>query len=194
MFTNYLKLAWRNLWKRKAFTLLNIVGLTVAFGIALLLCTAALFDLSYDKYHANGDSLYKLYNTVQTPKGPEANVSQPVPLAAALQNEVPGVKKISRYAGQQHIVAKGEKEISLGIARVDAGFFDMFSFPVQNGGGQNLLKEKSDVLLTEDAAKRLFNSLDVTGQVVLIKTGDKTEPFTVKAVLKGPFAAKQHSL
>ena len=186
MFTNYIKLAWRNLWKRKSFTLLNIVGLSMAFSIAILLCTAALFDLSFDKFHQNTGSLYKLYSTVQTPKGPEAAVTQPVPLADALRTEVAGVKKITRFGGGHMNVSKGEKELTMGIARVDADFFDMFSFPVAKGNAVGLLKERSDVVLTEDAAKRIFNSADAIGQTLLIHMDGKPHPFTVTAILKDP--------
>lgn len=184
MFFNYVKLAWRNLWKRKSFTLLNIAGLTLAFGVAILLCTAALFDLSFDKFHQNGDSLYKLYITVQTPKGAQANVTQPVPLAEALKAEVPGVKKITRYGGGHYNVSYGEKELNMGIAQVDPAFFDMFTFPTIGGATQNLLKEKTDVLLTEDAAKRMFNSTDVVGQTLLVHMDGKPQPFTVKGILQ----------
>ena len=186
MFTNYIKLAWRNLWKRKSFTILNIIGLSVAFGIAILLCTAALFDLSFDKFHRNTGSLYKLYTTVQTPKGPEATLTHPVPLAQALRAEVPGIKKITRFSGGHFNVSRGEKELTVGIARVDQDFFDMFSFPVAKGNSQHLLKERSDVLLTEDAAKRIFNTADAVGQTVLIHMDGKSYPFTVTAVLKDP--------
>ncbi|MES2881742.1 MAG: ABC transporter permease, partial [Bacteroidota bacterium] len=183
MFTNYLKLAWRNLWKRKAFTLLNVIGLTVAFGIAILLCTAALFDLSFDKFHANKNSLYKLYTTVQTPNGPEANETHPVPFAAALRSEVPGVKKITRFGGGHYNVAFGNKELTMGFARVDADFFDAFSFPIAKGSPSNLLSGKSDLVMTEESAKKMFNTADVVGKTLLVTMDGKAQPFTITAVL-----------
>ena len=186
MFTNYLKLAWRNLWKNKSFTLLNIVGLSVAFGVAILLCTAAMFDLSYDKFHKNIGSLYKVYVTVQMPKGPEASVTQPIPFAPALRAEVPGIKKITRFSGGTVAVAYGDKELNMGVARVDKDFFDMFSFPVANGAAQNLLNGKSDVVLSENAAGRIFGTTEAVGKTILIKTAGKDQPFTVTAVTKDP--------
>lgn len=163
MFLNYIKLAWRNLWKRKSFTILNIIGLSVAFGVAIILCTAALFDLSFDKFHNNIGSIYKLYTTVQTPKGPEAGLTHPVPLAAALRTEVPGIKKISRFGSGVHNLTYESKELNVSFVRVDADFFDIFSFPVSKGNSASLLKAKSDVILTEESAKRIFNSTDVIG-------------------------------
>ncbi|HEX8314755.1 MAG TPA: ABC transporter permease, partial [Flavisolibacter sp.] len=164
--------------------ILNIVGLSVAFGIAILLCTAALFDLSFDKFHHNIGSTYKLYSTIQTPKGPEAAETQPVPLAAALRTEVPGIKKITRFGSGRHNLAYESKELNISFIRVDPDFFDMFSFPVMRGNSAGLLKEKSDLILTEESAKRIFNSTDVIGKTVLVNTSGKDEPFTVTAVLK----------
>lgn len=184
MVVNYIKLAWRNLWKRKSFTLLNIIGLSVAFGVAILLCTAALFDLSFDKFHQNIGSLYKVYNTLQTPKGAEATVTQPVPLATALRSEVPGVERISRFGGGPVTVTVGEKEIRMGSIRVDADFFEMFSYPVARGAAQHLLRERSDLVLTEESAKRFFNDGDAVGKTVLVNIDGKDQLFTITTVLK----------
>lgn len=184
MFFNYVKLAWRNLWKRKSFTILNIAGLSIGFGIAILLCTAALFNLSFDRFHRNISSIYKLYTTIQTPKGPEATETQPVPLASALRTEVPGIKRITRFGSGRHNLTYESKELSIGFVRVDPDFFDIFSFPVSKGTAAGLLKEKSDLILTEESAKRIFNSTDVIGKTVLVNTTGKDQPFTVTAVLK----------
>ena len=91
MIKNYLKIAWRNLKKDKTFAFLNILGLSVAFGVAILLSMSAFFELSFDKFHTNGDHIFKVYNEIQTPKGPEAGTSQPAPFANALKKEVPGI-------------------------------------------------------------------------------------------------------
>ena len=65
----YFKLAWRNLWKQKTFTALNIFGLTVAFATAILLGLAALFDLSFDTFHVNKKDLYQVYKASQKAEG-----------------------------------------------------------------------------------------------------------------------------
>ncbi len=111
MFKNYLKIAWRNLWKDKTFSLINITGLSVAFGVAILLFMAAFFELSYDDFHKNKQSLYKVYMVQQTPKGQEAGTSQPAPFAGALKTEVPGVERITRLLQDGALSIYGEKEL-----------------------------------------------------------------------------------
>ena len=76
MIKNYFKIAIRNLWKNKTFTSLNILGLTVAFGVAILLAMYAVYELSYDHFHEQSDNLYMVYSEDSTPDGIEANISK----------------------------------------------------------------------------------------------------------------------
>lgn len=167
-----------------SFTLLNVIGLSVAFGVAILLCTAALFDLSYDQFHKNKNSTYKIYTTLQSPKGAEAGSSHPVPLAPALKAEVPGVKKITRYRNGPVNITYAAKELNMGVARVDADFFEIFSFPPVSGNKQLPLQRLSDVVITEEAAEKLFNNKEVVGKTILLNIADEDKPFTISAVIK----------
>ena len=79
MFKNYIKIAWRTLWKNRGFTILNIIGLSVAFGVAILLSMAAFFELSYDNFHENKGEIHQLYTQWQIPEGSDIYISQPMP-------------------------------------------------------------------------------------------------------------------
>ena len=192
MIKNYLKIAWRNLIKDKPFTLINVIGLSVAFGVAILLSMAAFFDLGYNSFHANSDRIYQVYKTVQTPKGPEAGTSQPAPFAGALQTEVPGVEKITRFLEQEALTSYKEKDINLDAVWLDAEFFEMFSFPVLSGNKNNPLQDKNSVVVTEKTANSLFGSGEAVGQTITILIDGKEEPFTVSAVVGNN--ASQNSL
>jgi hypothetical protein len=84
MFKNYLKIAWRNLIKHKAYAAINLVGLVVAFSSSILIFLAAYFDISFDGFHANGKNIYRTYNQIQMPKGIRYGTSMAYPLAPAL--------------------------------------------------------------------------------------------------------------
>ncbi|HET7361149.1 MAG TPA: ABC transporter permease, partial [Salinimicrobium sp.] len=183
MIKNYFKIAWRNLRKNKTFTFLNIIGLSVAFGVAILLSMTAFFELSYDKFH-KVDDLYMVYSSEQTPEGSSVGFSKPVPFADALKAEMPGVANISRYLTQNSLVFHEGKELSMETAFVDPDFFSMFSFPIIRGNAENPLKNKSSVVITKEAAKKLFGNTKVVGETfTLLLNGDK-KPFVIGAVLE----------
>lgn len=184
MIKNYIKIAWRNLWKNRSFTFLNIVGLTVAFSVAILLSTYALFQLSFDSFHENKDRIYQVYSTEQLPEGSQAGTAKPVPFAAALKEEVPGVEKITRYNGKGVLVLHGDKELNMTAAYVDAEFFEMFSFPVLKGEKLNPIAEKAAVAISETAANQIFGNSEVLGETITVITEGEESSFTVSAIVK----------
>jgi putative ABC transport system permease protein len=184
MFKNYLKIAWRNLIKNKVFSMANIVGLTCAFAVAILLTMTALFELSFDQFHANKDTAYQLYLTSQTPRGAETSTSNPVPLAGALEDEVSGIKRITRTLSEDALVSYKEKDLDLDAEYVDAEFFNIFTFPGINGNTNNPLPSKNSVSITEETATKIFGNTDVVGEVIQIRIANEERPFTIAAILE----------
>lgn len=184
MIRNYFKIAFRNLWKDRTFTTLNIIGLTAAFGVALLLGMFAVFQLSFDRFHENGNYLYQVYSENATPEGLEASTSKSLPFAEALRDEVPGVEKITRYNGTGILLTHGDNQLRMGGAYVDPDFFDMFSFPIIKGDAQNPITEESSIAITEEAAKRIFGKDEAIGQTVTILRDGEEVPFTITALVE----------
>ncbi|WP_036156987.1 FtsX-like permease family protein [Maribacter forsetii] len=184
MFKNYIKVAYRNLLKNKVFTAANIVGLTLAFAVALLLTMTALFELSYDQFHENKDSVYQVYYTNQIPKGSDISTANPVPFAPALKEEVPGVQQISRALSENALVSYGDNDFNLDAEFVDADYFSIFSFPTLLGDTNKPMPDQNSVSLTEKASKKLFGTTDGVGKTVRILIGKEEKPFTVSSILK----------
>ncbi|WP_142783833.1 ABC transporter permease [Changchengzhania lutea] len=184
MIRNYFKTAIRSLWKNRTFTALNIVGLTTAFGVALLLAMFAVFQLSFDSFHEQGEYLYQVYSEDSTPNGFEANISKPEPFAVALRDEITGVERITRYNGSGILLSHKDKQLGMHVAYVDPDFFDMFSFPIVKGDVQNPITSESAVVITEKAAKRIFGDENPIGQTVAILRDEEQVPFIVTAIVK----------
>ena len=182
MFKNYLKIAWRNLIKDKTNTSLNIIGLSVAFAVAILLGMAAMYQLSFDGFHQNGDAIYKIVKTQQTPKGPQAGTVQPAPFAPSLATEVPGVKRVTRFLQEGTLAIQADKEIDMDIVWVDEDFFSMFNFPISKGDQNTPLNDLSSVVLTKKAANNLFGTTDVIGKTFNLLISGLEKPFTVSAI------------
>ena len=181
MIRNYFKIAFRNLWKNRTFTVLNIIGLTAAFGVALLLAMFAMFQLSFDRFHVKGDNLYQVYSEDSAPNGIEANTSKSEPFAAALRDEVSGVEKITRYNGSGILLSYKDKQLGMSGAYVDPDFFEMFSFPIIKG---NPITSESSIAITELTAKRIFGEANPIGETVTILRDGEEVPFTVSAIVE----------
>lgn len=185
MIKNYLKIAWRNLIKNKVFTLANIIGLSSAFAVAILLVMTALFELSFDSFHENKASVYQLYLSNQTPRGTEIGTSNPVPLAPALMDEVSGIKRAVRRVSEDALVTFNNKELNLDAEYVDPSFFEIFTFPALLGNTESPLPDKNSVSLSEESAQKIFGSTDnVIGKTLSLKIGKEERPFTVASILQ----------
>ena len=185
MIKNYLKIAWRNLVKNKVFTLANVIGLTSAFAVAILLAMTALFELSFDQFHENKDTAYQLYLSHQTPRGQEISTSNPVPLGPALHTEVAGIKSAARSLSEDALVIYNNKELNLDAEYVDPSFFEIFTYPTILGDSKNPIPEKNAVGITEEAAKKIFGTTEnVMGKTISLKVGREEQPFIIASVLK----------
>ncbi|SDB48917.1 ABC-type transport system, involved in lipoprotein release, permease component [Flavobacteriaceae bacterium MAR_2010_188] len=184
MIKNYFKIALRNLWKDKVFASMNVVGLTMAFAVGILLSMYAFFELSFDRFHENSDSIYQIYTLEQTPDGPAVGIPKPIPFAPTIEQEVAGIDKISRYNGGSVLALKGNDQVRLYAAYVDPDFFSIFSFPSIEGDAKSAIADKSSIAITEYAAKNLFGSTDVLGKSVNILQDGKEMPFKVSSILK----------
>ncbi len=184
MLYNYLKTTWRSLLKNRTFTILNVIGLSVAFGVAILLSMAGFFDLSYDNFHANAKDIYKVYSVWQNPKGSQVSVSHAAPLMPIIMDEVPGIEKATRHLQQEAVLTYGEKEINMDAIWVDADFFNMFTFPAVKGKMDNPLENQSDIVITEETAKALFGNEEPIGKTVQIQIDGKDQLFTIGTVVE----------
>jgi len=96
MFRNYFKIAFRNLWRNKSFSLINIVGLAIGIATCLIIMLFVNNELSYDKYNEKADQMYTVFfqGNVQGEKMNEASVMPPV--AQTLKKDFPEVEAATR--------------------------------------------------------------------------------------------------
>ena len=92
MLKNYLKIAWRNLIKNKAHSLINIAGLSVGLACSLLILLWVQNELSMDQYHTNGKRLYSVYETQYVDNKVEGQYSTPGLLPEELKKQIPEIE------------------------------------------------------------------------------------------------------
>ncbi|SHM37934.1 ABC transporter permease [Chitinophaga sp. CF418] len=176
MIKNYLKIAWRNLWRNRVFSSINIAGLGIGMAVSFTLILYVLFQFSYDDFHKNNSYVYHVK------VGDDGGSNTPVPLGPLLQKSTPEIKEVIRASyPAPHLLKAGDKSLKLSGFYTDPKFLDVFTFPVIKG--QGLLKDENTIILTESTASKLFGNADPIGQIVNF---DIQHPLVVTAVIKDP--------
>ncbi|OCX52190.1 hypothetical protein BEL04_11920 [Mucilaginibacter sp. PPCGB 2223] len=183
MLRNYIKIAWRNLLKHKIFASVNITGMAVAFGAVILLSMTAFYELSYDGFHQNKNSIYQLYREEHTPAGNDNNTSVSAPLTPALKNAFPGLlaSRFGDFGGT--VIRYQGKEFNYTVRTVDPDFFKMFSFPILEGNHAEPLKNLNDIVIAKTIAENIFGHADAVGKVIQAKVNNEWRNFTISSVI-----------
>jgi len=186
MFRNYLKVAFRNLWKNKTFSFINVLGLAIGLGCFLLISLYVLDELSYDSYNKKADSIYRINSDIRFGGG---DLHLPVTsdmMGQVLKKDYPEVEEYTRIFASSgpKLVKKGNEYIKeLNSPHVDSTFFNVFTLKALKGDIKTALNEPNTVVLTKSTAKKYFNSIDVLGKT--IETNDKgTTLYKVTAVVE----------
>jgi len=182
MIRNYIKIAWRNLWKNKAFTVINLSGLVVGMATVILIGTWIQNELSFERFHTNESALYKIYNRSTSPGEIYTWDITSGPLGQALEKDFPEVKRTARiYWSSNRLFSYGDNSIKAKGNDVDGSFLSMFSFPLLQGNAENALDDVNSVVLTEKLAKNIFGDTDPINKIIKI---DNKDSYKITGILK----------
>ena len=182
MIKNYFKIAWRNLIRNNAFSIINIVGLAIGMASAILIFEWVQNELSFDQFHTNRDTLYKVWNR-NTPKG-AVNAFDVTSGAVApeLKRDFPEVKAVARVTWPTpRLFSFADKSIKATGLDVDKPFLTMFSFPLVKGSALQALDDVNSVVLTQTLASKIFGNENPIGKIVKL---DNKTAYKVTGVLK----------
>ncbi|MEP6594458.1 MAG: ABC transporter permease [Ginsengibacter sp.] len=184
MIKSYLKIALRNLQRNKLYSIINIGGLAVGMAVSIILLLFVVYELTYDRFHLRANNIYQVMRHQSTEGDINTTPATPVPLAAALQKDVPEVQIAVRSSWPwDHLLNTNGKAIRQPGMYVDPGFLQMFSFPLIKGAASSVLSDISSIVFTQSAAKALFGNKDPMGQLVKFDNG---EVLKVTGVLQDP--------
>lgn len=194
MFKNYLKIAFRNLWRNKSFSLINIIGLAIGMATCLIIMLFVNNELSYDKYNDKANQMYTVYfrGSVQGEKLNEASVMPPV--AQTLKKDFPEVEAATRLRdyGKPKLIYGNKSFKEDAFAFVDSNFFQVFTLPLIEGNVKTALLEPNTVVITKAIAKKYFGNEDPMGKVIAFKDGNNTACKVTGVIDKVPVNANFH--
>jgi putative ABC transport system permease protein len=186
MLKNYLKIAWRNLVRNKTFSIINIAGLAIGLSCFLLISLYVLDELSFDKFYANADRIYRINAHIRF-GGTDLNFPFTSDMMGQmLKKDYPQVEEYARVynSSGSKLVKKGNDYINEAkVCHVDSTFFRVFQLPVIAGDVKNALNEPNTVVITEKIAKKYFGTTDAVGKTIETNDNNKTL-YKVNAVIK----------
>ncbi len=170
MFRNFLKVALRNLWKNKAFSAINITGLSVGLAVCLLIVLYVKDELSYDKYNAQSENIYRVDADISFNGTQFTSAVSPAPLVPTLMKDYPQVVQWTRLRNFGDILVKKDNQNipNHNAVFADSTFFQVFSIPMIAGNRLTALNEPNSIVIDETTAKKYFNSTNVVGKTLYV--------------------------
>lgn len=175
MLKNYFKIAWRNLLKKKVYSLINILGLGIGMACCVLIFMFVQDELSYDKFNEKGDRIFRIMHGYFSPEQSEAKNSKEnywiwgnAPVGPALEMDFPEVEKVVRFSGRADILftIEGETQQEEGIVFMDSTVFEVFSWELLQGDPKQALVAPYSVVLSESTAKKYFGEENALGKTI----------------------------
>ncbi|MBC9794761.1 ABC transporter permease [Sinomicrobium weinanense] len=185
MIKNYFKIAWRSIRKRKSVALINILGLALGFGCAILIFLFIQFHLTFDNFHKDPDRIYRLV-TERHNKNIEYEATVPRALPNVFKNDYNYAEKVAKIVdwGEELIaVNSGTSPIRYKprTAFVEPDFFRIFNFPLLHKKFSDELDAPNTAIITQKMAKKLFGDTNPVNQTFVWKN---KETIRVTGVLK----------
>lgn len=185
MIRSYIKTAFRNLWRNKAFSVINIVGLSVALACCMLILLYTMDEVSYDGFNVNKDKIYRLVVNSISPAGTTNKyASTGMMQGPSFKRQIPEIENFVRIQSANYTVKRGVEVFDEDALYADSNFFSVFTFPLIGGDPKTALNDPHSVVLSEDLAKKYFGNQNAVGKILELKVNEKFQPFLVTAVAK----------
>ena len=182
MIKNYFKIVFRNLWRYKGYSFINIIGMAIGIAAMVWGYQVYQYSFSFDDFHKDKDNVYRVLSYQKDAD----QVKGVFPMAALkqVQQDFSGVKEAVRYDSRGMNVKYDKSDaFAENVYFTDPAFFDLFNFPLV--AGSNDLSDQNAVMITEKVAKKYFGKQAAVGKVLTMYAGETyAMPLTVKGVLK----------
>jgi ABC-type antimicrobial peptide transport system permease subunit len=182
MFKNYLKIAYRSLFKNKLATFINLAGLSAAIGCSIVVFLFIDNQYNRDAFHKNAQTTFFVESLVERNGQKQLWGFTPMPLGPALAADFPQVKRAVRLGFGGGAMRYADKVFDENIFFVENGFLDMLTFPLKYGE-PNALAEKKNIILSDVLAQKYFGDANPVGKSVTLRfREDRLESFIVAGV------------
>ncbi len=167
----------------KVYSLINITGLALGMTVVMLISLLVYDEYTYDRFHKNLDSIYRLAEIQKQDDGLHKVAITPGPLANALKNDFNEIEQTLRIGKQGGLLQNGKQRLETEVLVVDPSFFTIFDFKLISGSTNKLFNNPDEIVLTEKSAAILFGDnwqqKNVIGSIVKLQS---FQEFSLKVV------------
>lgn len=187
MVKNNFKIATRSLVRRKFYTGINLLGISLGIACFLLTYLYVQEELSFDNFHSKGDRIYRVW-VHEFDEGDEYFEGVvPMVMAEPLANDFPEIEQVSLFYRMQGRYKSPEGvQLSGSVSMVGANFLKIFDFPLVDGSSEGVLDSPEDIVFTESEAMKRFGTTDVIGKAVQYDIFGTKADFIVSGLAKDP--------
>lgn len=172
MLRNYFTIALRNIARHKLYSFINIAGLAVGLTSVILVMLFVRDELSYDKWIAGSENVYRVEITYHLPGRPDlptAQTSMPVPIA--MRDQIPEVRTATRLARERMTMITGDRRFLEQVGVVDPNFLQVIRLPLVSGNPGTVLTQPESVVISQSVARKFFGNADPIGKVISTAKG-----------------------
>jgi putative ABC transport system permease protein len=188
MFTNYLQIAFRNITKRKGYSILNIAGLTLGMSCCLLIFHYVSYERSFDKFEAGAGQVVRIrLDSYQKGVLAYKSATSYPAIAPAMKKDFPEVQTYCRLI-DDNLLLSNEKQNKRFTENkgyyADPAAIDIFHIQLRKGNSQSALTGPDKIILSESTARKYFGNENAVGQTLINRSSEKPETFEVTGVYK----------
>ena len=168
MLKNYFKIAFRNLYKYKLHSFINIFGLAAGLASSIIIFLYANSELSFDTVHEKAENIYQVYKERINPDGIQIARDTWFPMAKTLKEDFPGVEKAAHFFEDNQWVTIGNNKFQESVLYANSDLFDVFSINFLSGGKAEPFKNINSIYLSSSAANKYFGDENPVGKLITV--------------------------
>ena len=186
MIKNYFKTAYRSLLRNKAYTIINVLGLSLGISCCLIIFLLVKFELSYEDMHSKKEDIYRVTGHFERDGATYHSPFTPFPMAEALRNDFPELINVTQtYYNFRASIRNADNDIMMAdhIVFADEEYLSVFDFELIEGNRATCLRDPNTIVITKSTSERLFGERSPIGEIVEVR-GDLS--MEIRGVMADP--------
>jgi len=169
MIRNYLKIAFRNLTRKKGFSFINITGLAIGIAICILIMLWVQDEYNYDKFNEKSDQIFRVLYSYLANGETRQHWRTPPPMARTINEKYPDIKDAARFHNEGSVLlGVGDKKLKVQAGYTDNSIFNIFTLPFIQGSSDHALNNPNSAVISREMAEIFFPDQDALGKVISI--------------------------